>query len=183
MIFYAFISSITLNLIVIVLLSYLWYKQHRISSHINTIGQQAAKGELPIIINKSYNQINELATEIEQLNQYYSKLYRLTDNTLQNIGLVRYNAFNEMGGNLSFSLALLNNQNDGLIMTSINGRNDHRLYIKQINAGLSPDFPLSDEEANALEQAQKSARAAVKNVQKTKFVKKVKKKQKEVKTS
>ncbi len=162
--FYLIIGSLTLNVIVILLLAAMYLKQRRLSRNISMIGQEAAKGDLPAMINKSYQQINNLTDEIEQLNQYYSKLYRLNDNTLQNIGLIRYDAFEDMGGNLSFSMAMLNNQNDGLILTSINGRNDHRLYVKEIVAGVCPSAPLGEEEKKALQEAQKSARQVTKKL-------------------
>lgn len=123
-----------------------------------TLGAEAAEGQLPFIINDSHEKLNQLTADLDQLNQYYGKLFRLSNNTLQNVGLVRYDAFPEMGGNLSFSMALLNNQKDGLILTSINGRTEHRLYIKQIVAGVSSDHPLADEESKAIEQAEKDSR-------------------------
>ena len=51
---------------------------------------------------------------------------------LQRFGLVRYDAFEEMGGRLSFSAALLDDHGDGLLITSINGRTETRTYSKEI---------------------------------------------------
>jgi hypothetical protein len=72
--------------------------------------------------------------------------------SLQKFGIVRYNAFEEMGGNLSFSLAILDDHGDGLVLTSINGRADSRSYAKPVK-GLSSTHTLSDEEREAIASA------------------------------
>ncbi|MDD5639264.1 MAG: DUF4446 family protein [Candidatus Pacebacteria bacterium] len=59
--------------------------------------------------------------------------------------LIRYNPFNELGGDQSFSLVLLNNKNDGCVFTSIYTKEGNRLYAKPINKGESK-YQLSDEE-------------------------------------
>ena len=72
--------------------------------------------------------------------------------TIRRIGLVRYDAFEDMGGHLSFSAALLDDQGTGLVMTSINGRQDTRCYAKPVESGASR-HNLSDEEQEAVRQA------------------------------
>lgn len=158
MLFYGFIVSISLNFIVLAVLFAHMIKQKSTLKSLNTIGTQASEGNLSHVINRSYDRINSLSDDLEKLNGYYSKLYRLSGSTLQNIGLIRYDAFEEMGGNLSFSLALLNNQKDGVVFSSINGRNDSRIYVKQILAGISNDHPLTKEENQAVSQALKASR-------------------------
>jgi len=156
------IISVSLNFIIFILLGVLMLKQRKLGKHIETLGEKAAEGNLPFIINQSYEKLTQLTDDQEKLNQYYGKLFRQIDSTLQNVGLVRYNAFDEMGGNLSFSLALLNNQKDGLILTNINGRSTSQIYVKHLVAGVSSDHPLTAEETQAIKQALKSSREAVK---------------------
>ena len=69
--------------------------------------------------------------------------------SLQRFGIVRYNAFEEMGGNLSFSLALLDDHGDGLVITSINGRTEARTYAKPIKR-FDSTHNLSEEEREAV---------------------------------
>ena len=71
---------------------------------------------------------------------------------IQRFGLVRYDAFEEMGGQLSFSAALLDDHGDGLVITSINGRTETRTYAKTIT-GLASSHNLSDEEREAIAAA------------------------------
>lgn len=71
---------------------------------------------------------------------------------IRHISVVRYDAFGDMGGRLSFSAALLDDAGDGLVLTSINGRSETRSYAKGIKAG-SSDHPLSPEEEQAVQHA------------------------------
>lgn len=70
----------------------------------------------------------------------------------QKLGLIRFNPFNETGGNNSFSLALLDGKNNGWVMTGLHTRERTRLYVKPIK-NLKSEYELSDEEKKALEKA------------------------------
>lgn len=73
--------------------------------------------------------------------------------SLRNVAVVRYDALNEMSGQMSFSLALLNARGDGVVLSSINGRAETRTYAKPIVAGKG-EQELSPEEAQAVHSAQ-----------------------------
>lgn len=75
--------------------------------------------------------------------------------TFQKVGLVKYDAFHEMGGKLSFSLALLNEVNDGFVLNAVHSREGCYTYVKDIIAGNSVIL-LSPEEKEALEIAKNS---------------------------
>lgn len=75
--------------------------------------------------------------------------------TFQKVGLVKYDAFNEMGGKLSFSLALLNEKNDGFVMNAVHSREGCYTYVKEIIDGNSI-IVLSPEEHEALDMAKVS---------------------------
>lgn len=71
---------------------------------------------------------------------------------LRDVALVHYDALEEMSGQLSFSLALLDATGDGVVLTSINGRTETRTYAKAVEAGAT-DQQLSPEERQALRAA------------------------------
>jgi len=71
---------------------------------------------------------------------------------IQHVGLVRFNPFDDTGGNQSFALALLDNNADGIVLSSLHSRAATRVYVKAILAGRS-DAQLSAEEAAALRDA------------------------------
>lgn len=76
--------------------------------------------------------------------------------TLQHLAIVRYDAFGDTGGKLSWSLALLDDKGDGVVLTSINSRADARTYAKEIRSFAS-ESKLSPEEEEALETLRKDA--------------------------
>ena len=75
--------------------------------------------------------------------------------SLSKVALVRFNPFKEIGSNQSFSVALLNHHDDGVIITSHFGRETNRVYAKQVTKGKA-EHQLSKEEEEALQQAIKS---------------------------
>ena len=74
---------------------------------------------------------------------------------LRHVAVVRYDAFGDMGGHLSWSMALLDDEGNGVVLTAIHGRTDARTYAKNI-AGWSCDQPLSPEETDAVATARPS---------------------------
>jgi hypothetical protein len=71
---------------------------------------------------------------------------------IQKVGLVRFNPFRELGGAHSFSLAILDGDNSGVIITGLHARDRTRIYVKDINKGKA-SLELSSEEKKALTQA------------------------------
>ncbi len=74
---------------------------------------------------------------------------------IQKVGLIRFNPFKELGGDHSFSLAILDSHDSGIIITSLHTRDRTRVYMKDVKRGKS-GFELSSEEKKALVNAQKS---------------------------
>ena len=78
---------------------------------------------------------------------------------LRHVAVVRYDAFGDMGGRLSFSVALLDDAGDGLVLTSINGRTETRTYSKGVKGGTS-EASLSPEEQQAITFARRGRPSA-----------------------
>ena len=79
-------------------------------------------------------------------------LYKNMEKSFQRLGIVKYDAFNQMGGQLSFSLALLDENNDGFILNSVHSSEGCYTYTKEIKDGTSP-ISLGVEEEQALNAA------------------------------
>lgn len=75
----------------------------------------------------------------------------------QNVGVVRFNAFPDVGADLSFAIALLDGDNDGVVVSALYGREDSRVYAKPIAAGEST-YLLTDEEREAIRIAKSGGR-------------------------
>ncbi|MEG1848445.1 MAG: DUF4446 family protein [Lachnospiraceae bacterium] len=83
------------------------------------------------------------------------RLYRNMEYTYQKMGLIKYDAFKQMGGQLSFSLALLNDKNNGFIINSVHSSDGCYSYTKEIKDGTS-EISLGEEEKQALDIAMNS---------------------------
>ena len=81
-----------------------------------------------------------------------STVETMAKNSVQKVGIVRFNAFRDMGGDLSYAIALLNSQGDGVVISSIYGRDDARTYAKPVKGGKS-SYQLSREEEEAIVKA------------------------------
>ena len=101
-----------------------------------------------------------LEQAIRQLAGEQQRLGHLMKAAIQRVGLVRYDAFEDVGGRLSFSCAMLNDEGDGVVVTSINGRQDTRVYAKPVYRGESM-HNLSEEEAAAIREAMLGPRQTV----------------------
>lgn len=96
--------------------------------------------------------IHRLEAAVRKLAAGERRLGELSEGAVRHVGVVRFDAFEEMGGRLSFSAALLDGHGDGVVITSINGRQETRCYAKQVRGGSSV-HNLSDEERQAIRQA------------------------------
>lgn len=79
-------------------------------------------------------------------------LYKNMENTFQKVGIIKYDAFRQMGGQLSFSLALLDENNNGFILNSVHSTEGCYTYTKEIKQGVC-DIALGEEEEKALSMA------------------------------
>jgi hypothetical protein len=104
--------------------------------------------------------IQRLEAAVRSLNSTDKGQQQLIEGAVRRVGLVRYDAFEDVGGRLSFSCALLDDHGNGVVVTSINGRQDTRVYAKPIVQGKS-SYNLSIEEEEAIRQATAGPREAV----------------------
>jgi hypothetical protein len=100
-----------------------------------------------------------LPTDVAGLRAEVERLRAEATGALRHLSVVRYDAFGDMGGRLSWSLALVDDGGDGVVLTSIHGRSDARSYAKNVT-GWSGDQPLSPEEEAAVGQAKAGGRSA-----------------------
>jgi len=127
-------------------------------------------------IDDKYGKILEIVQDMEKNLQY----------CCQKVGIVRYNPFEEMGGNLCFAVAILDAENTGIVINGIHSRTGTFTYAKPVELGVST-YILSKEEQEAIDKAKKNAYQAVKNTvvakKTTKMLKakKIKEKEQEMK--
>jgi hypothetical protein len=105
-------------------------------------------------------QLQRLETAARSLNATDRRQQGLIEGAVRRVGVIRYDAFEDVGGRLSFSVAMLDDHGNGVVMTSINGRQDTRVYAKPVMNGTST-YNLSIEEEEAIRQALAGPREAV----------------------
>lgn len=93
---------------------------------------------------------NEL--KIQDLEHLYKNIAKELESCVQRIGIIRYNPFEQMGSDLSFSVAFLDKNNNGVVLTGLFTRNSSSIYAKPIENGTST-YPLSQEEIEAINKA------------------------------
>ena len=109
-------------------------------------------GDVEEAFKKYIKMVNNVNEENKIIKANCMNLERQLDDCVQNVGMVRYNAFDDVGSELSFAIALLDNKDNGFVINSIYGRTSSNVYAKTIENGTSK-YTLSDEEIKAINRA------------------------------
>ena len=96
--------------------------------------------------------VDALPQDVQGLRQEVAALQAENADALRHLSVVRYDAFGDVGGHLSWSVAVLDDAGNGVVLTSIHGRSEARTYAKSI-AGWSCEQQLSPEEEEAIQHA------------------------------
>lgn len=112
------------------------------------------KGEedLEKLLASQIKTLEKQETDIEKIFEEISRLKDISQKSFQKVSLIRFNPFKNVGSNQSFSIALLDLNNNGFVITSIYSREGNQVYAKPINEGKS-EYSLSKEEGEAVEKA------------------------------
>jgi len=113
-------------------------------------GEKAAS--LENVIYSLKRELENSRAQEDVLDRALLELKNKTAFAIQRVGLVRFNPFNDGGGNFSFTLALLDDYNSGVIITSMYGREQNRIYTKKVEQGKC-DIKLTEEEEQAISRA------------------------------
>jgi hypothetical protein len=105
-------------------------------------------------VSRQGDQVAALRSEVAALTVDTRSLRTDLSAAIRHVAVVRYDAFGDMGGRFSFSVALLDDAGDGLVLTSISGRTESRSYARGVIGGRG-DVELSPEEQQAVDHAYK----------------------------
>ncbi|OGE99488.1 MAG: hypothetical protein A3G89_03135 [Candidatus Doudnabacteria bacterium RIFCSPLOWO2_12_FULL_42_9] len=95
------------------------------------------KKDLEQILVEQNRSISIINKDIRQIEKEIAQGQKDNTQNFQKIGFIRFNPFDDAGGNISFALALLNSHNDGFVLSSLHGRDGTRVYAKVVRSGLS----------------------------------------------
>jgi hypothetical protein len=96
--------------------------------------------------------IDDLHRAVDEIAAGLARVDKRIDTTLSRVAVVRYDAFADLGGQQSASVAVLDANRSGVVMTAIQGRDHARIYVKQVDRGRAP-VALSPEEQQAVDRA------------------------------
>lgn len=127
-------------------------RQNRLLRRYRHLLAGEAKLNLEELLLQQEESLNRLTAK---LTENSSRLFRIEEEAqlhFQKSGIVRYSAFSDIGSDLSFSVALLDGKNSGVVLSSLYGRSESRVYAKPVRHGVST-YQLSDEEQQAIRRA------------------------------
>src|SRR5206468_2547171 len=127
-------------------------RTRRLDRRLVGITRNAEGRSLEAILDAHLEKVYAVGRELDEVAARTAILEAAQKRAFQRVGLVRYNPFEETGGNQSFALALLDADGDGWVLSSLHARSGTRVYAKSIKAGLA-EAGLSAEETDALKQA------------------------------
>ncbi|MDN5332021.1 MAG: hypothetical protein PWP45_1246 [Tepidanaerobacteraceae bacterium] len=131
-------------------------KLNRIAKNYAVLMKGTEGKKLEEMLIEYFKSVRQAMSEVAAVKERVNVLERDMLLAVQKVHIKKYNAFDEVGGNLSFSIALLNGENSGVIITGIYGREESRVYLKPVVNGDS-SYILSPEEKEVLERAKSKA--------------------------
>jgi len=143
--------SFFIILLLVVLIGILIVQVLRLRKRIDFLFRKGDEN-LEEILRGQFRKIKEQEERLERVWSEIEQLKRISQRSLQKVGMVRFNPFKEVGGDQSFTIAVLDAENNGFVITSHYGRELNRVYAKPISKGVSR-YPLSEEEKEAIEIA------------------------------
>lgn len=148
-------NPVILGTIIFVLIGWLIFLSTQllmIRRRYRAINEAAKKGDLASLINQCVKDIDEVETQLKEAKLHQEQIWSQLQGAIQRVGIVRFDAFGDMGGKLSFAAAFLNENGNGIVVSTINGRQESRCYAKPVEEESSP-YALSQEEKEAIARA------------------------------
>ena len=148
-------KAIIIIMIVLLIISIVnFVEMYKIKKRYKIFNNGVNKENMEIILQNYIEKANKLQVENEEIKKEITNInIKMLDN-VQKIGITKYDGFSDMSSKLSFSVALLDANDNGIILTELYSRNASTVYIRKIENGLC-DIDLSNEEKEAIEKAQK----------------------------
>lgn len=146
------IGLIAITLLLLILVIVLWSAVNKLEKKYRKMMRGVNNKNLEEAINEHLDKIDEAINKSEAASQECKKVSDDMKGCVNKVAIMRYKAFEDIGSDLSFSIAILDSYNDGVIITGIYARNDSTTYAKPIDKGISR-YDLSEEELHVLNEA------------------------------
>jgi hypothetical protein len=144
-------AALLLALVFGVLLARTSRRLSRLQAH-HSAAFPGSADDVVTVLSRHTAELGEIREDLGTVHSNTEHLRDLLRGSVSRVGVVRYDAFEDMGGQLSFSVALLDEYSNGLVISAINGRSETRTYGKPVHGGTS-DHNLSREESESISAA------------------------------
>ena len=141
------------ELVLLGMVVYLLIQNRRQKQKLETFFSGKEAKDLETVLLKQLEETKALDGEIQELFEISNRLRELVIKSVHKTAVLRFNPFKEVGGNQSFSVALLDGKNSGVVLSSLHTREGTRVYAKPVTAGAAEHFPFTEEEKAAIAQA------------------------------
>ena len=148
--------GVVVGVVGVVLAALAWFRLARLQRSYDLLSVVEGRENYVDVLARTREEFGELTMDVDELNKRVEGVRADLTLALRHVSVIRYDAYGDMAGRYSFSAALLDDTGDGLIITSIHGRQETRSYLKGIAQG-RPDIPLSPEEEEAVKMAKGGA--------------------------
>lgn len=142
----------TVLAVAVALIVYLFQRLRRVEGEYELLTRGREGRNFVEIVNDNIAQVERVVQEMDSLSERYAWVLRRMAGSVQHVGVVRFDAFRDLGGLLSFAVALLDDRGNGLVLSSIYGRSESRTYAKPV-VERGSSYPLSPEEKEAIRLA------------------------------
>lgn len=119
---------------------------------LNKISKNSKNGNIADTIENYYTKVEQLTTGVHALSNRFEDYEKGLANSFKKTAVVRYNAYGDISGNMSFSAAFLNDHNDGFVLTSLYGHETCNVYLREVKNGM-PLVTIAIEEKQAIDEA------------------------------
>ena len=134
----------------LLMLTFLTWRVYRFSRRLFGDTQ---KEDLKEILQEHISRVGLVQVRLNDLEKMVAEVKRRGVKHISKVGVVRFNPFQDTGGDQSFALALLDEDDDGVVISSLHGRYRTRMYAKPVRAGGHTDYEFAEEEKEAIRKA------------------------------
>ena len=139
-------------LVALVLAVALAVRTSRMKSQYAVLSAADGRSSFVEVVARKAEEVEGLRDDVARLTDELRSTQRELQMAIRHVGVVRYDAFGDMGGRMSFSAALVDDHGNGFVLTSVHARSESRSYIKQLRGGMA-EVSLSPEESAAVADA------------------------------
>lgn len=144
---------ITLFIILFCALGIVAFFIWKIRSHYDRLTKGVSGTTLTSILTELLGEVKSLEKRVNSIEHAIEEIQKDGMHHVQRVGIVRFNPFSDTGGAQSFTIAILDGERSGIVMTSLYARMGNRWYVKAVVKGQGKDIELSKEELSAIRQA------------------------------